>query len=95
MQYLETYYYQNRYAVVGIALLIVFTFVMNMSFRISVNRCIRARSNQLRNMRKLETHIRNERKALERERYASERERMQWNTDYRIYCARFECKNKR
>lgn len=79
MYYLKTYYHQYRYVFVLIAILFIFTIVMNVVFRMTVNKAIHARAAQIRRMRMLETRLRNERNALYKERIA-------FNTDYRVFC---------
>ena len=86
MYYIETYYYQYRYMFILIAILFVFTIAMNIMFRITVNKTIRARNAQIRRMRILETQLRNAKLELKEE-------RIRFDSDYRVYCEKMRYLN--
>lgn len=86
MYYLETYYYHYRYVFGLIAILFIFTIVINVIFCMTVNKAIHARATQVRRMRMLETRLRNEQNALYKE-------RMRFDSDYRVYCEKMRYLN--
>lgn len=92
-QYMDTYLSFCRLEAYA-PILVLVIIALNVIFHLWLAHAAHVRNNQMQDMRELERRIKRERTALRKEREASRKEREAWNTDYRVYCARFEGRNR-